>query len=88
MGEETTFIRKAWWKNTEVWLYNLLFAAIGGASNSVAAMFIAPETFNIKDFKKLLQLFLAGALISTIFYLKQSPLPKLPEGLTDVKKIN
>jgi hypothetical protein len=83
MGEETEMIRKAWWRNTEIWLYNLAYAAVGGAANSTAAVFIAPETFNFKAWHKLVELFAAGAVIAVLFYLKQSPLPKKPKGLNE-----
>ena len=62
------------WK---VWLRGLISAAVGGAANAAAAVYVAPDTFNFsgEGFVKLLQLAGAGALIALLGYLKQSPLP-------------
>ncbi len=63
----------------KVWLYSLFAALIGGAVNSVAATYVAPEVFNFSHagLIKLGQLALAGGLLGLLTYLKQSPLPKL-----------
>lgn len=61
----------------EFWVYNVASAFIGGGATCVAAMVIAPETFNLRDLQKLFELALASGLINVAFYLKKSPLPKL-----------
>ena len=65
------------WKN---WLKGLIAAVIGGAANSVSAMFVAPESFNLQDLPKLGKLAVASAIISLAFYLKSSPVPPETES--------
>lgn len=60
----------------KTWLHSLLAAVIGGIANSVCAMFVAPETFNLQDLPKLGKLIAASGIISVFLFLKQSPLPK------------
>ena len=61
------------------WLYTMLHTIIGGAANSAVAMFVDPAAFNFNDLGKLGQLFAAGAVISLVMFLKQSPLPPAEE---------
>lgn len=65
--------------NWKRWIHSLIAAVIGGVANSVTAMFVAPETFNLKDLSKLAQLAGGSAIISLMFFLKKSPLPDSPE---------
>lgn len=62
------------------WFYSLVAAVVGGACNTAAAMLVAPETFNFQDLAKLGKLLLAGAVISLVLFLKQSPLPPLDKS--------
>lgn len=61
------------------WLYTMVHTVIGGAANSAVAMFVDPAAFNFGDLKKLGTLFAAGAVISMVMFLKQSPLPPAEE---------
>lgn len=61
--------------NWKAWLYSLVYSVVGGAANSAAAMLVAPDTFNFNDLPRLGKLLAAGALVSLVLYLKQSPLP-------------
>ena len=63
----------------QTWLYSLIGAVIGGSANCAAAMLVAPETFNFADLPKLGKLLVAGAVISLVMFLKQSPLPPKEE---------
>ena len=61
------------WQN---WLKGLLSAIIGGASNSVTTMIVAPESFNLQEgIGKLGTVALVSALVSAAMYLKSSPIP-------------
>ena len=63
-------------KNIMKWIKGIISAAIGGAANSVSAIIIAPETFNIHEgVNKLGFMAGAGAILAVANYLKQSPLP-------------
>lgn len=64
-------------KNWRMWLHGLVSAVIGGAANSIVAMYVAPETFNLQEMSKLSQLAFGSGVISAALYLKESPLPKL-----------
>lgn len=62
-----------------VWLRGLAAAAVGGAANSAAAMFVDSQKFNLRSFEGLQSigwLALSGAIIGAVLYLKQSPIPK------------
>lgn len=61
----------------EFWVYNVVAAFIGGSATVVAAMVIAPETFNLHDLHKLFELAGASGIINVAMYLKKSPLPKI-----------
>lgn len=69
------------------WLYGLGSAAISGGASAVtsglAAMGLAPETFNLEQPGLVLKLaaisFAVNAILSVFLYLKQSPLPKVEE---------
>lgn len=61
------------------WLYTMAHTVIGGAANSAVAMFVDPAAFNFGDMGKLGTLFAAGAVISLVMFLKQSPLPPAEE---------
>lgn len=81
MGEDTEIYKKKWWHNVETWLHGLVSAAIGGGSAAVAALVVTPETVNLKDgLHKLLELFLASAIVGVALFLKQSPVPQLPDA--------
>lgn len=58
------------------WIHSLIAAVIGGVANSITAMFVAPETFNLQDLSKLGKLAGGSAIISLMFFLKKSPLPE------------
>ena len=62
------------WK---VWAYSMGASVIGGAASTAAAMIVDPKAFNFDDLPKLGKLAIAGAVISLVFFLKQSPLPKI-----------
>lgn len=57
------------------WLKGLVAAVIGGVSNTVVAMVVAPEQFNIHETRKLGEMALGAGLVSAALYLKQSPVP-------------
>ena len=60
----------------EVWLKGLAAAAIGGASNAVTTMVVAPDQFNLHDgLDKLISVAVVSAIVSVAMYLKSSPLP-------------
>ena len=64
--------------NTNAWLHGLLSAFIGSASSSVAAVFVAPQTFNIytvAGWQKIGVMALVSGGASVAAFLKQSPLP-------------
>lgn len=61
----------------KTWLKGLASAAIGGAANSAVAIGVSPETFNFgPGLDALIQMAIGGAIISTLMYLKSSPIPK------------
>ena len=58
------------------WLYGLFATAISAAANTVVAMVVAPETFNVDTgLHKVFAVAGVSALVSVANYLKQSPLP-------------
>ena len=58
------------------WSYGLASAVIGGAANTIAAVIVAPETFNLNaGLNKLVSMAGIGAVLAAANYLKQSPLP-------------
>ncbi len=67
----------------QLWLKGLLAAVIGGAANSVTAVFIAPDKFNFSHdgLIALAKLAGAGALLALFMYLKQSPVPSGWDGV-------
>lgn len=71
-------------KDPFVWFYGMVSAVIGGIVNAAIACFVAPETFNLfhGGLKKVCELSASAGFVSLIFYLKQSPLPKLIEETT------
>jgi hypothetical protein len=66
-------------KDPWTWAYGLFAGIIGGAANTISAMLVDPVAFNFNDMPKLGKLALAGAVISAVLYLKQSPLPPLEQ---------
>lgn len=61
------------WRN---WVRGVIGAAIGSASNSVAAVVIAPESFNFHDgLSKLGEFAAYSAIIGAAMWLKQHPVP-------------
>lgn len=73
-----------------VWFYGLGKASIGGGAGAVVSgltsIGLAPDKFNLVDWagaSKVITMmainFLVTAIISLVFYLKQSPLPELVE---------
>jgi hypothetical protein len=66
-------------KDPWAWLYGMVAGVIGGTANTLAAVFVDPVAFNFNDLPKLGKLALAGAVISLVLYLKQSPLPPKSE---------
>lgn len=73
----------ALFKQARTWIYGLIAGIIGGTANTLAAVFVDPVAFNFNDLPKLGKLAMAGAVISLVLYLKQSPLPP-PGDDTDV----
>ena len=64
--------------NVRAWLHGLLSAFIGSAASSTAAIFVAPQTFNIYTivgWKHIGVMALVAGMASVATYLKQSPLP-------------
>ena len=58
------------------WVYGLASAIIGGAANTIAAVIVAPETFNLQaGLSKLCSMAGIWAVLAAANYLKQSPLP-------------
>lgn len=63
-------------KSIRLWIRGLLAAVIGGASNAVTTVIVAPETFNFQEgLGKLGAIAASSALVSAAMYLKQSPVP-------------
>jgi hypothetical protein len=80
MGEETEIYTKTFKHNAFLWLYSAIAAFINGGAVSAVAMFVKPEDFNLNaGLKDLGKLFLGAGIVGLFLYLKQSPLPKLPE---------
>lgn len=68
--------------NWRTWALGILHAAIGGAANSAAAMFVEPEHFNLGEgIGRVGAMAAAGALIGVVMYLRASPLPKGWDGV-------
>lgn len=64
--------------NVRAWVHGLLSAFIGSAASSTAAIFVAPQTFNIytmSGWKHIGVMSLVAGMASVATYLKQSPLP-------------
>lgn len=57
------------------WLKGLVAAAIGGGAQAGVALSIAPDKFNFSELTNLGTVFVIGALVTVLGYLKQSPLP-------------
>lgn len=72
--------------NWSKWLYSLIAATIGGAANTATAMVVDPVAFNFNDLPKLAKLLVAGAVVSMILFLKQSPLPPVKEREARLEK--
>lgn len=79
--------------STQKWLYGLGSAAIGGGASAVVSgltsMGFAPDKFNMSSATGLLHLlglmaanFLVSGILSSLFYLRQSPLPPESTGNT------
>lgn len=62
------------WKQ---WFHSLIAAVVGGAANTLSAVLVAPDQFNFSHagMIKLAEMAGAGALISLVMFLKQSPVP-------------
>lgn len=71
-------------KSFEFWLYGLFSALIGGASTAVAAKIVLPNT--IVDFEDFWKLAVSSGVINAVFYLKQSPLPKIESEAQNEKQ--
>ena len=78
--------------NTNAWLHGLLSAFIGSAASSMAAIFVAPQTFNIytlTGWQHIAVMALVSGIASVATYLKQSPLPTpTTTSTTKVEDIN
>lgn len=67
-----------------MWFLGMLHAVVGGAANSVAAVYVDPASFNFTNWqgiKNVLTLAAAGGSIGFWFYLKKSPLPEGWDGI-------
>lgn len=68
-------------EKARLWLHNLIAAVItGGSTTALAALgIVGAEAVGVKvqtlDLKQMLSLFVAGAVVGLLSYLKQSPLP-------------
>lgn len=82
---------------TKKWIHGLAAAFIGGGASAIVSgltsMGFAPDKFNLTDLKgfgslmgMMLANFLVTGLLSTAFYLRQSPLPPEPTGNTETIK--
>lgn len=69
-------------KSFEFWLYGLISAIIGGSTTAIAAKIVLPNS--IIDFNDMWKLALTSGFVNAVFYLKQSPLPKLSTGETEI----
>ena len=63
--------------NWKVWIYTLVAAGIGGASNALLGVIAMPDTFNFSHagLINIGKIALIGALVPMLTFLKQSPLP-------------
>ena len=66
------------------WLQSLLAAFITGGANAASAMFIAPETFNLQNLKKVGAMFLVSGIFGVITFLKRSPLPNITNNINPI----
>ena|SRR6185437_6624330 len=67
-------------ENTRSWIHGLLSAFIGSSSAALAAIFVAPQTFNIytlAGWGHIGVMGLVAGMASVVTYLKQSPLPPM-----------
>jgi len=71
-------VRRKQMNKWEIWAKGLLAALIGGAANAVTAVAVDPMHFGFNLIT--LKLAGAGAVVSALMYLKQSPVP--PNGGT------
>lgn len=73
-------------KDPIAWLYGLISGAIGGGATAGVSTLgllvgnVAGADVKPLDFKQVGAVFLSGAVMSAILYLKQSPLPPLDES--------
>ena len=74
--------------NWKVWLHGLAAAAIGGAASAGTTYFIAPQvfTFDKAGAVVLAKSLVLGAVLPTLAYLKQSPVPALTVTSTTTKQ--
>lgn len=63
-------------KDWRIWAHGLLGAVIGGTATSLLAAFTFPEEI-AKDLRKFGMFAVVSGIFHTLFYLKQSPLPKI-----------
>ena len=65
--------------NWKVWIYTLVAAGIGGASNALLGVIAMPDTFNFSHagLINIGKISLIGALVPILTFLKQSPLPAI-----------
>jgi hypothetical protein len=65
--------------NLKIWIHGLLAAVVGGASTAASAALVDNVTFNFSHagLVALGKISASAAAISTIAYLKQSPLPAM-----------
>ena len=75
--------------NWKVWLHGLVAAAIGGAASAGVAYFIAPQvfTFDKAGAIALAKAVILGAILPTMAYLKQSPVPALTVTTTSTVEV-
>jgi hypothetical protein len=63
-----------------LWLHGLAAAFIGGAANSIAAMGLKPDAFNLgAQWRSTASFAVFSGVISAVFYLKASPVPPTPK---------
>lgn len=60
------------------WLKSLLACVLGGAANAALLTVVDPNLVKPEDLIHIVKAFGAGAVISVLAYLKQSPLPPSP----------
>jgi len=61
-----------------IWLKGLAAAALSGIVSVCGSMVLDPDHFNTGQLKHLGIIALSGAIMGTVGYLKQSPLPVKP----------